>query len=56
VLNEEKQVVGVASVIDGDTIEMHGQRIRLFGVDDANGAANLPANLVGAKKAKSDTQ
>ena len=26
-------VVGVASVIDGDTIEIHGQRIRLFGVD-----------------------
>ncbi len=25
--------VGVASVIDGDTIEIHGQRIRLFGVD-----------------------
>ena len=26
-------VVGVASVIDGDTIEIHGRRIRLFGVD-----------------------
>lgn len=25
--------VGVASVIDGDTLEIHGQRIRLFGVD-----------------------
>lgn len=26
-------VTGVASVIDGDTIEVHGQRIRLFGID-----------------------
>jgi len=26
-------VVGVASVIDGDTIEIHGQRIRLHGID-----------------------
>jgi endonuclease YncB( thermonuclease family) len=32
-LAEEKQIVGVASVIDGDTIEIHGQRIRLFGID-----------------------
>ncbi|NOT54792.1 MAG: thermonuclease family protein [Deltaproteobacteria bacterium] len=27
------EIVGVASVIDGDTIEIHGQRIRLDGVD-----------------------
>ena len=27
------QVSGVASVIDGDTIEIHGERIRLFGID-----------------------
>lgn len=26
-------ITGVASVIDGDTIEIHGQRIRLHGVD-----------------------
>ncbi len=26
-------VAGVASVIDGDTIEIHGQRIRLHGID-----------------------
>mgnify|MGYP001627809894 CR=1 FL=1 len=26
-------VIGIASVIDGDTIEIHGQRIRLHGID-----------------------
>lgn len=30
---EERQIIGVASVIDGDTIEIHGERIRLFGID-----------------------
>lgn len=29
----QTSVVGVASVIDGDTIQIRGQRIRLFGVD-----------------------
>ena len=26
-------MTGVASVIDGDTLEIHGERIRLFGID-----------------------
>nr|MBA3516675.1 thermonuclease family protein [Hyphomicrobiales bacterium] len=26
-------IMGVASVIDGDTIEIHGTRIRLHGID-----------------------
>ena len=26
-------VTGTDSVIDGDTIEVHGQRIRLYGID-----------------------
>lgn len=30
---EEPEVIGRASVIDGDTIDIHGERIRLNGID-----------------------
>ncbi len=26
-------IIGRPSIIDGDTIEIHGQRVRLFGID-----------------------
>lgn len=29
----DEVVMGIASVVDGDTIEIHGERIRLFGID-----------------------
>lgn len=29
----EPSITGTASVIDGDTIEIHGQRIRFHGID-----------------------
>ncbi len=29
----QSPTVGVANVIDGDTLEIHGQRIRLYGID-----------------------
>lgn len=29
----EDDIRGIASVIDGDTLEIHGQRIRLYGID-----------------------
>lgn len=33
IAGDEAAIVGRASVIDGDTIEIHGQRIRLNGID-----------------------
>ncbi|MCV9910052.1 thermonuclease family protein [Brucella sp. HL-2] len=33
----EREIIGTASVIDADTIEIHGQRIRLFGIDAPEG-------------------
>ena len=30
---EAGEIVGVASVIDGDTLEIHGTRVRLHGID-----------------------
>ncbi len=32
-MRRRTNIVGVASVIDGDTIDIHGQRIRFFGID-----------------------
>ena len=32
-VNAQTPIIGIASVIDGDTIEIHGTRIRLFGID-----------------------
>jgi endonuclease YncB( thermonuclease family) len=29
----KEELAGVASVIDGDTIEIHGESVRLYGID-----------------------
>ena len=34
-------MAGVASVIDGDTLEVHGQRIRLHGIDRVREAVGV---------------
>lgn len=37
-------IQGRASVIDGDTLEIHGQRIRLFGIDALEGKQQCTRN------------
>lgn len=39
VADTSNQIVGVASVVDGDTIEIHGTRIRLSGYDTPESGA-----------------
>lgn len=39
-----EDLVGRASVIDGDTIEIHGQRIRLFGIDAVESGQHCTRN------------
>ena len=41
-------IVGVASVIDGDTIEIHGVRIRLHGIMRPRAASFAPARPASA--------
>ena len=67
-LAQAPELVGRASVIDGDTIEIGGERIRLFGIDaiEAHQTCTLPTGgkwrcggaaakaLAGASGAKAD--
>ena len=39
-----EDLVGQASVIDGDTIEIHGTRIRLFGIDAVESSQRCTRN------------
>jgi endonuclease YncB( thermonuclease family) len=41
----EAQLAGIASVVDGDTIEIHGTRIRIFGVDAPESAQLCRGNI-----------
>ncbi|RWC73338.1 MAG: thermonuclease family protein [Mesorhizobium sp.] len=38
--SKPKPIVGVASIVDGDTIEIHGQRIRFNGIDAPESSQN----------------
>jgi endonuclease YncB( thermonuclease family) len=35
--SDPSEIIGTASVIDGDTIDIHGERIRLHGIDSPEG-------------------
>jgi len=47
-LPRKQGVTGVASIINGDIIEIHGQRIRLYGID-APESSQLCVRLTGQR-------